>query len=110
LLGKDQHSWVVLFGEENMNSKRKSIGTSQLGLIMFLILSSILYLALRKSETHAQNQVPPHIRVSAIDDWSHHHMVYSRPSSVEQSLKLQSEPRYQQQLRTKKATSQQTAQ
>jgi len=93
-----------------MNSKRKSIGTSQLGLIMFLILSSILYLALRKSETHAQNQVPPHIRVSAIDDWSHHHMVYSRPSSVEQSLKLQSEPRYQQQLRTKKATSQQTAQ
>jgi hypothetical protein len=93
-----------------MNLKRKGLGTGPLGLIIFLILASILYLALRKSETHAQNQVPQHVRVSAIDDWSHHHMVYSRPASDAQSLKLQSEPRYQQQLEKRNAPSRQSAQ
>ena len=93
-----------------MNQRWKGIGTGRIGLIIFVILASILYLALRKSETHAQNQGPQHIRVSAIDDWSHHHTVYSRPSSVAQSLKLQSEPRYLNQLQKRNATPYQRAQ
>ena len=31
-------------------------------------------------------------------DWSHRHMIFSPPSSVEKALSLQGEPRYQQQL------------
>jgi len=93
-----------------MNLKRKHIRTGRLGLIIFLTLAGILYLASRKTETHAQNQVPQHVRVSAISDWSHHHVVYSRPSTPEQSLKLQLEPRYQQQLQKQNATPRQSAQ
>src|SRR5579872_1688225 len=93
----------------NMNLKRKHIRTGRLGLIIFLTLAGILYLASRKTETHAQNQVPQHVRVSAISDWSHHYMVYSRPSSAAQSLRLQSEPRYQQQLQKQNATPQESA-
>lgn len=92
-----------------MNLKRKGIWASRIGLIIFLILASVMYLASRKSETHAQNQAPQHIRVFAIDDWSHHHTVYSRPSSVAQSSRLQSEPRYQQQLQKRNATPYQSA-
>lgn len=99
----------VLF-EENMNLKRKGLGTCQLGLIICLALTGILYLALRESETHAQNKALQHVRVSAINDWSHHHAVFSRPSLAAQSSKLQSEPRYQQQELKRNATSQQNAQ
>jgi hypothetical protein len=93
-----------------MHLKRKSILAGRIGLIIFLILASIIYLASRKSETHAQNRAPQHIRVSAIDDWSHHHMVFSRPSSVAQSLKLKSKPRYLNQLQKRNSTRQQSAQ
>ncbi len=81
-----------------MNLKQKRITAGRLGLIIFLTLTGMLYLGSQKKETHAQNQLPQHVRVSAITDWSHRHIVYSRPSSVEQSLKLQAEPRYQLQL------------
>jgi hypothetical protein len=94
----------------NMNLKRTGIGTGRLGLIIFLALTGILYLASRKTEMHAQGHAPQHIRTSAIDDWSHHHAVYSRPSSVAQSLKVQSEPRYQQQLQKRNAKPYQSAQ
>ncbi len=30
-------------------------------------------------------------------DWSHHHLVFSAPTSIEQSVKLSQEPRYWQQ-------------
>ena len=92
-----------------MNLKRKQIGAGRLGLIGFLTLAVILYAGSRKTETHAQNQAPQHVRVSAITDWSHHNMVYSRPSSAEQALKLQSEPRYQLQLQKRNSTAQQNA-
>jgi hypothetical protein len=91
-----------------MNLRRTGIGTSRLALIIFVALAGILYVVSRKTETHAQNQASQHIRVSAIDDWSHHHMIYSRPSSAAQSLKWQSDPRYQQQLQKRNATPQQS--
>jgi hypothetical protein len=87
----------------NMNLKRKGMGIARLGLVALLILAGILYLASRKLQTHAQNQGPKHIRVSAIDDWSHRHLVYSAPSLAALSLKLQSEPRYQLQLQKRNA-------
>jgi hypothetical protein len=87
-----------------MNLKQKRIATGRLGVIILSALTGIVYLGSRKPETHAQNQVSQHVRVSAIADWSHRHMVYSTPSSVAQSSILQSEPRYQQQLQKKYAT------
>jgi hypothetical protein len=93
-----------------MNLKQKRISAGRLGLIGFFTLAVILYVGSRKTETHAQNQVPQHVRVSAISDWSHHHMVYSRPSTPEQSVKLQSEPRYQLQLQKQNAAPRQSAQ
>ena len=93
-----------------MYLKRKQMSAGRLGLIGFLTLAVILYVGSRKMETHAQNQAPQHVRVSAITDWSHHNMIYSRPSSAEQSLKLQSEPRYQLQLQKRNSTAQQNAQ
>ena len=93
-----------------MNLKRMHIRPGRLRPIIFLTLAGILYLASRKTETHAQNQAPQHVRVSAVSDWSHHHMVYSRPSSAAQSLRLQLEPRYQQQLQKQNATPQETVQ
>jgi len=87
-----------------MNLKQKRIAAGRFVLIILSTLTGIVYLGSRKTETHAQNQVPQHARVSAIADWSHRHSVYSAPSSVAQSLKLQSEPRYQLQLQRRRAT------
>jgi hypothetical protein len=91
-----------------MNLRRKHIGAGRFGLIIFLALTGILYLGWQKKETHAQVQAPQHVRVSAITDWSHRHIVYSTPSSVALSLKLKSEPRYQLQLQKKNTMSQQS--
>jgi hypothetical protein len=44
--------------------------------------------------TRAQTGQPVH----STRDWSHRHMIFSPPNSVEKTLSLQSEPRYQQQL------------
>jgi hypothetical protein len=93
-----------------MNLKQTQISAGRFALIGFLTLVVILYVGSRKTETHAQNQAPEHVRVSAITDWSHHNMIYSRPSSAEQSLKLQSEPRYQLQLQKEKRNSTTNAQ
>jgi hypothetical protein len=93
-----------------MNLKRMQISAGRFALIGFLTLAVILYVGSRKTETHAQNQAPQHVRVSGVSDWSHHHMVYSRPSSAAQSLRLQLEPRYQQQLQKQNATPQETVQ
>ena len=93
-----------------MNLNRKQLTAGRLGLIGLLTLAVILYVGSRKMETHAQNQAPQHVRVSAITDWSHHNMVYSRPSSAGLSLKLQSEPRYQLQLEKEKRGSTANAQ
>jgi hypothetical protein len=91
-----------------MNLEQKRIAAGRFVLIILSTLAGIVYLGSRKTETHAQNQVPQHVRVSAIDDWSHRHLVYSTPSSLPQSLKLQSEPRYQLQLQRRHATPQQS--
>lgn len=85
-----------------MNLKWNQVSVGRLSLIGFLTLAAILCAGSRKMETHAQNQGSQHVRVSAINDWSHHNMIYSRPSSSEQTLKLQSEPRYQLQLQKEK--------
>jgi hypothetical protein len=93
-----------------MNLKQTQISAGRFALIGFLTLVVILYVGSRKTETHAQNQAPQHVRVSAITDWSHHKMIYSRPSSAEKSLKLQLEPRYQLQLQKEKRNSTTNAQ
>jgi hypothetical protein len=87
-----------------MSSKQMRIPTGRFAFFILSTLAGTVYLGSRKTETHAQNQVPQHARVSAIDDWSHRHVVYSTPSSLAQSLKLQSEPRYQLQLQKRHAT------
>ncbi len=87
-----------------MTLKRKGMRICGLGLIAFLAFAGILHLASRKLQVHAQSQVARHVRVSSIDDWSHRHMVYSAPSSSAQSLKLQSEPRYELQLQKRNGT------
>lgn len=87
-----------------MSLKQKRIATGRFVLFILSTLAGTVYLGSRKTETHAQNPVPPHVRVSAIADWSHRHVVYSAPPSLSQSLKLQSEPRYQLQLRRRHAT------
>jgi hypothetical protein len=93
-----------------MNLRWKHVRDGRFSLIIVVTLAGIVHLASRKSETHAQNQAPQHIRVSAIDDWSHHHMVYSRPSSIAQSLKLKLEPRYLNQSQKRNVTPQQRSQ
>jgi hypothetical protein len=39
----------------------------------------------------------PRQRVSSVEDWTHHHLLYSRPSTWATAWKLQQEPRYWQQ-------------
>jgi hypothetical protein len=39
----------------------------------------------------------PRPRVSSVEDWSHHHLIYSRPSTWATAWKVQQEPRYWQQ-------------
>jgi hypothetical protein len=93
-----------------MNLKPRGMRIGRLGLIALLTLAGVVHLESNKWRTHAQSQVPNHVRVSAIDDWSHHRTIYSRPSSVAQSLKLKSDPRYQQQLQKRSATAYQSVQ
>ena len=39
-----------------------------------------------------------HVRTSLPQDWSHHHLVFTPPSSIAQAWKLQQEPRFQHQV------------
>src|SRR5580704_16600755 len=39
----------------------------------------------------------PRPRISSVEDWSHHHLLYSRPSTWTTAWKVQQEPRYWQQ-------------
>lgn len=78
-------------------------------LILLVTLAGIVLLASRKMETYAQGQVPKHVRVPTINDWSRRHMVYSKPASAAQSMKLKSEPRYQQQIQKRNMKIQQSA-
>ena len=39
----------------------------------------------------------PRQRVSSVEDWTHHHLLYSRPSTWATAWKVQQEPRYWQQ-------------
>jgi hypothetical protein len=39
----------------------------------------------------------PRPRISSVEDWSHHHLIYSRPSTWVTAWKVQQEPRYWQQ-------------
>ncbi len=35
----------------------------------------------------------------AIDDWSYHHVIFSKPATAEQTMRLEQDPRYRQQIR-----------
>src|SRR5580692_3997955 len=66
------------------------------GPAQFLIKSAIMLALLLGAATHAQG---PHISRSHLpSDWSHRHMVYSRPDSFWRAWEFQKEPRYWQQL------------
>ncbi len=39
----------------------------------------------------------PRPRISSVEDWSHHHLIYSRPSTWATAWRVQQEPRYWQQ-------------
>jgi hypothetical protein len=63
------------------------LGISILGV---LILSSAL-LGQASPDSNATGPVPT--------DWSHHHLIFSRPATAEQAKRVQQDPRYWQQLR-----------
>ncbi|MGB6802481.1 MAG: hypothetical protein WBE31_09450 [Candidatus Sulfotelmatobacter sp.] len=42
----------------------------------------------------------------AIDDWSYHHVVFSKPATAEQARRLEQDPRYRQQIRRQSASAQ----
>jgi hypothetical protein len=77
-----------------MNSKRTYAWVARLAVVALCTVAGVLLLASRSPKAHAQNHIP----VSMTTDWSNRHMVYSAPSSVAQSLRLQAEPRYLHQL------------
>src|SRR5271170_7029314 len=35
----------------------------------------------------------------AIDDWTYHHVIFSKPATAEQAMRLEQDPRYRQQIR-----------
>jgi uncharacterized membrane protein len=86
-----------------VNLKQRCKWVTRLALVSIGTLAGIAFWAQRTTRTHAQNQTPNHVRVSVLSDWSHKHMVYSRPSSIGQALGLQSEPRYLNQLARRNA-------
>jgi hypothetical protein len=51
----------------------------------------------------ATNAQGPGGRVSIVSDWSHRHVVFSRPSSLERAWALQAEPRYRLQVLSRSA-------
>jgi len=46
----------------------------------------------------------PHVRVPLVTDWSHKTVIYSAPKTIEQSWRLQREPRYMQQYYRRAST------
>ena len=89
-----------------MSSKRKHAWVLRLAVVSLCALSGILFVASRSPKAHAQSHVP----VSMTTDWSNRHMVFSAPSSVGESLKLQAEPRYLHQLTRRNAAAAQGVQ
>jgi len=87
-----------------MNLTRKGALAVRLALVTLFTCVGILLLVSRGMRTHAENQTPDHVRVPLVTDWSHRHMIYSRPSSTAQALRLQAEPRYWQQLARRNPT------
>jgi hypothetical protein len=81
-----------------MSVRRKAALAVRLALVTLFTCVGILHLVSRSVRTQAENQTPNHVRVPVVTDWSHRHMIYSRPSSTAQTLRLQAEPRYLQQL------------
>ncbi len=45
-----------------------------------------------------QAPVTPQYRVPLVEDWTHHHLVYSAPRSIFENLQVQQQPRYVQQF------------
>jgi hypothetical protein len=48
-----------------------------------------------------------HVRTSLPQDWSHHHLVFTPPSSIEQASRLQQEPRFWHQVLSRNASARQ---
>jgi len=63
-------------------------------LIAIFVLIGAAFFAWRGSTTRAQAQ---HIPVHMTTDWSNRHVVFSAPTSAEQTRKLQADPRFVQQ-------------
>jgi hypothetical protein len=51
----------------------------------------------------AINAQGPAERISTVSDWSHRHVVFSRPNSFEKAWRLQAEPRYRLQVLSRNA-------
>ncbi len=59
---------------------------------------SILALLVSSSGLLGQGAGDIKVTTHVIDDWSNHHVVFSRPATAEQAKHLEQDPRYQQQL------------
>jgi hypothetical protein len=80
-----------LLCEESQNVNRLRSTPSRLG---FLFPGSVLVASVCILIGAAQLPRP---RISSVEDWSHHHLIYSRPSTWAGAWRAQQEPRYWQQ-------------
>jgi hypothetical protein len=76
-------------GESNVNRLRSKLSRFGFFLATIVVVVSAVVLG-------AGAQIP-HQRISSIMDWSHHHVVYSQPSTWASAWKMQQEPRFWQQ-------------
>ena len=89
-----------------MNTRWNLSWAVRVGLAAGCTLAVALFLVTWVRKTHAQSK--PHVPVHMTTDWSNRHMIYSAPSTAMQSLRLQTEPRYTQQLARRAAQATQT--
>jgi hypothetical protein len=68
-----------------------------------LLWLGISILAVLTLSTALLGQALPDSEVAApvINDWSHHQLIFSRPATAEQAKRVERDPRYRQQLRSK---------
>ena len=70
----------------------KSTGV-KLIVCLALVTAAIFVVAPRNTSSHAQ----AHVRIPLVTDWSHRHLVYSPPATLEQTLRVRQDARYIQQ-------------
>ena len=80
-----------------MNVKQASTWAARLAIVAAIVFAVVVLFMPQGSRIHAQTTI--HTPVSVTSDWSNHHLVFSAPGTPVQALRVQTDPRYVQQLR-----------